>query len=427
MSIKKMTFKAGVHPDDKKESTKELLIETMPLQSDYYIGLCQHIGAPAVPVVTAGDEVAKGQMIASAKGKVSANIFSSVSGKVVGIEKRKNILGGFGEYIHIQSEGDRVSLLPKIANPTKENVLSRIAEAGIVGLGGAGFPACVKDCAPKPVDTLIINCAECEPYLNCDNRIMIEKAQEIKQGIELLALAIGVTKIVVGIEDNKMEAYESMKKTGLDVQLVEKKYPQGAEKMLIYALTKRVVPNKGGLPMDVGVIVHNPATAYAVYDACVNGRPLFERVLTVSGEGVDNPKNLLVLNGTPHKAIYEYCGLNDKSVKLISGGPMMGIAMGNLDGVTTKTESGLLALTHEEIAIYEPSACISCGKCARVCPMKLMPMFIDFNVLANNLDEAKKYGAEDCIECGSCSFVCPAKRPLVANIKRAKSMLKEKK
>ncbi|MEG1805223.1 MAG: electron transport complex subunit RsxC, partial [Clostridia bacterium] len=376
---------------------------------------------------TAGDEVAKGQLIATAKGRVSANIFSSVSGKVVGIEKRKNVFGILSDYIHIKAEGDSVSTLAPLENATKESVLARISESGIVGLGGAGFPAAVKDCPNKPVDTLIINCAECEPYLNCDNRLMLEKTDGVVQGIKLLAKAIGVEKIIVGIEDNKMEAYETLKKTGLDVQLLEKKYPQGAEKMLIYALTKRKVPNKGGLPMDVGVVVHNPATAYAVYEACVLGKPLYERILTVSGKGVDNPKNLLVLNGTPHKAIYEFCGLNDDAVKLISGGPMMGIAMGNLDGVTTKTESGLLALTHDEIAVYEPSNCISCGRCARACPMKLMPMFIDFNVLAGKLDEAAKYGAMDCIECGSCSFVCPAKRPLVANIKRAKLMLKEKK
>lgn len=233
MSIKKMTFNAGVHPNDKKDLTNGLKIEVMPTQEDYYFGLAQHVGAPATCIVASGDEISKGQMIASANGSVSANIFSSVSGKVMGIVKRKNIFGVLGDYIHVKAEGDRVVNLPVLKELSKDNIISRIAEGGIVGLGGAGFPSAVKASPSKPVDTLIINCAECEPYLTCDNMLMIEKASEIAQGIKLLATAVGVEKIIVGIEDNKMEAYEAMKKAGLDTQLLKKKYPQGAEKMLI--------------------------------------------------------------------------------------------------------------------------------------------------------------------------------------------------
>lgn len=422
----KNTFANGVHPNDSKELTSECQVQEMPMSTDYFIGLSQHIGAPATEIVAVGDEVARGQLIATATGRVSANIFSSVSGKVIDIAEHDNAMGGKGRYIHIKAEGDQSNelLLKPLTDPDKSAILERIMSAGIVGMGGAGFPASVKDAPNKPVDVLIVNGAECEPYLNCDNRLMIEYPQQVAEGIKLLAKAIGVSRIVVGIEDNKMLAYEKLQQSGLEVMLLKKKYPQGAEKMLIYACTGRKVP-AGGLPMDAGVVVHNVATAYAVYDAVVNGRPLYRRIVTVSGLGVANPGNFWIKNGTPHKDIMEFCKLNEETtVKILSGGPMMGKCVENLNGFTTKTESGLLALTEDEVAEYNPTPCIGCGRCHRVCPMNLMPMFIDFYAQAGDFEQAVKYGAKDCMECGCCAYACPAKRPIVQSVRLTKAKLK---
>lgn len=428
MSTHKFTFNRGVHPADNKELTADSPIECMPLLTDYYVGLAQHIGAPATAVVNAGDKVAQGQLVAAANGKVSANIFSPVSGVVVGIEKRKNAMNAKVDFIHILAEGNDKVTLPTMDEINQATILKRIEDAGIVGLGGAGFAAAVKDKPNKPVDTLIINAAECEPYLNCDNRLLIEYTGEVIKGIKYLAQAIGVEKVIVGIEDNKMQAYEALLESGFEIKLLKKKYPQGAEKVLIFTTTKRRVPNKGGLPMDVGVVVHNVATAYAVYDAIDNNNPLYRRVLTVSGRGVATPKNLWVLNGTLHKEIFDFCGgVNENAVKLISGGPMMGLPLQGIDGQTTKTESGLLALTEEEVTDLMPTACISCGRCARVCPMHLMPMYIDFYTQTGDTEDAVKYGAMDCFECGSCAFVCPAKRPLVQSVRLTKMRMRSKK
>jgi len=426
--LKKHTFLQGVHPSDKKDLTENKAIEKMPVSSDYFISLSQHIGAPAAPIVNQGDNVAQGQLIAKANGKISANIFSSVSGTVVEILKRKNAQNTAVDYIHVKAEGDNKVALPKMEKIDKESILQRIFDAGIVGLGGAGFSTAVKDSPNKPVDILLINAAECEPYLNCDNRLMIEHIDEVLDGISLMATAIGVEKVIIGIEDNKMTAYEKLSNSGYEIKLLKKKYPQGAEKVLIYTCTKRRVPNKGGLPMDVGVVVHNVATAYAVYDAVRNNNPLYKRVLTVSGKGINDPKNLWVLNGTLHKDIFEFCGgVNDNAVKLISGGPMMGFPLNNADCSTTKAESGLLALTEDEINLLQPTNCISCGRCAAVCPMHLMPMYIDFYIQSDDLDSAVKYGAMDCFECGCCSFICPAKRSLVQSVRLAKQKMRERK
>jgi len=411
-----------------KDLTENKAIEKMPFSSDYFISLSQHIGAPSIPVVNVGDSVSQGQLIAKANGKISANIFSSVSGTVTEIIKRKNAQNMSVDYIHVKAEGDKKVVLPKMDKIDKESVLQRIFDAGIVGLGGAGFSTSVKDSPAKPVDILLINAAECEPYLNCDNRLMIEYTDQVLDGISLMATAIGVEKVIIGIEDNKMTAYEKLTKSGYEIKLLKKKYPQGAEKVLIYTCTKRRVPNKGGLPMDVGVVVHNIATAYAVYDAVRNNNPLYKRVLTVSGKGVKTPKNLWVSNGTLHKDIFEFCGgIKEDAVKLISGGPMMGFPLNDQNCSTTKAESGLLALTEDEINLLQPTNCISCGRCAQVCPMHLMPMYIDFYIQSDDLDNALKYGAMDCFECGCCSYICPAKRSLVQSVRLAKQKMREKK
>ena len=334
--------------------------------------------------------------------------------------------------------------MPPLVDPTPEQIVERVAAAGIVGLGGAGFPTAVKLQPQDPVDTLIINAAECEPYLNCDNRLMIERAAEFIQGVRLLAKAIKVTNIFIGIEANKMEAYNTLvaldgvvgcskdelkaKQDGdIVVVLLKKKYPQGAEKTLIKACVNRTVP-VGGLPSAVGCIVDNVGTAYAVYDAVVNGKTLYKRLMTVTGKGIHTPKNLEVAIGTPLSTIVEFCdGLVDETAKLISGGPMMGFSLANLDICTTKTDSGLLALTDKEASTVLPTPCINCGRCASVCPMKLMPMYIDFYTTVGDTENAVKYGAANCFECGTCAYVCPAKRPIVQSVRLTKMRMKEKK
>ena len=439
------TFRGGFHVPDNKALTENLSVELMPLVPDYYVSLSQHIGKPATPVVNAGDEVVEGQLIAQASATVSANVHSPVCGVVVGIEKRKNAQGATVDYLHIKSNGKQDKFtLPALKNPQAEEIVKRIADAGIVGLGGAGFPTAVKLQPQEPVDTLIINAAECEPYLNCDNRLMIERAAEFVEGVRLIAKAIGVTNVFVGIEANKTEAYnalvaldgvigdskqelENRKEGDVVVVLLKKKYPQGAEKMLIKACVNREVP-VGALPAAVGCIVDNVSTAYAVYDAVVNGNTLHKRLMTVSGRGINLPKNLEVAVGTPMSTIVEFCGgVTDNTVKLVSGGPMMGFSLANLDVCTTKTDSGLLALTDKEASTVLPTPCINCGRCAEVCPMKLMPMYIDFYATCGDTENAVRYGAANCFECGTCAYVCPAKRPIVQSVRLTKLKMKEKK
>ena len=434
------TFRGGFHVPDNKALTENVSIELMPLVPDYYVSLSQHIGKPATPVVNVGDQVVEGQLVAQASSFVSANIHSPVCGEVVGIEKRKNAQGATVDYLHIKSNGKQDKFtLPSLTNPEAADIVKRVAEAGIVGLGGAGFPTAVKLQPQDPVDSLIINAAECEPYLNCDNRLMIERSAEFIEGVRLIAKAIGVTNVYVGIEANKMEAYNALvaldgvvgdkkeNENDIVVVLLKKKYPQGAEKTLIKACVNREVP-VGGLPSAVGCIVDNVGTAYAVYDAVVNGRPLYRRLMTVSGRGINSPKNIEVAVGTPLSAIVEFCGgVTENTVKLVAGGPMMGFSLSGLDVCTTKTDSGLLALTDKEASTVLPTPCINCGRCAEVCPMRLMPMYIDFYATCGDTENAVRYGAANCFECGTCAYVCPAKRPIVQSVRLTKMRMKEKK
>lgn len=422
------TFKKGIHFPDMKYLAKDKPIEPMPPSEHYFVALSQHIGAPAKPVVEVGATVAAGTLIARADGMISANVFSPVSGTVAGIETRKNKQGANAPFIHIKNDfKNREEFMPPADAPDARAVRERIGEAGIVGLGGAGFPTLVKLSPSKPVDILIINAAECEPYLTCDYRVMLDRTEEFVKGVKILSSCLGVARTVIGIEENKMEAYEKLRAfDGFELILLEKKYPQGGEKQLIYACCGRVVPAKA-LPMDVGVVVQNVATALAVYEAVEKGKPLYERVVTVSGKGVAEPKNLLVKTGTLFEEALDFCGgISEDTQKLIAGGPMMGTSLYDASGVFTKTDSGLLALTGEEANVSQPSNCISCGACARACPMNLMPMYIDFYALAGDFKTSEKYGTNHCIECGCCANVCPAKRPLVQSIRLAKAKLREK-
>ena len=422
------TFKKGIHFPDMKYLAKDKPIEPMPPSEHYFVALSQHIGAPAKPVVEVGATVAAGTLIARADGMISANVFSPVSGTVAGIETRKNKQGANAPFIHIKNDfKNREEFMPPADVSDARAVRERIGEAGIVGLGGAGFPTLVKLSPSKPVDILIINAAECEPYLTCDYRVMLDRTEEFVKGVKILSSCLGVACTVIGIEENKMEAYEKLRAfDGFELILLEKKYPQGGEKQLIYACCGRVVPAKA-LPMDVGVVVQNVATALAVYEAVEKGKPLYERVVTVSGKGVAEPKNLLVKTGTLFEEALDFCGgISEDTQKLIAGGPMMGTSLYDATGVFTKTDSGLLALTGEEANVSQPSNCISCGACARACPMNLMPMYIDFYALAGDFKTSEKYGTNHCIECGCCANVCPAKRPLVQSIRLAKAKLREK-
>ena len=422
------TFKKGIHFPDMKYLAKDKPIEPMPPSEHYFVALSQHIGAPAKPVVEVGATVAAGTLIARADGMISANVFSPVSGTVAGIETRKNKQGANAPFIHIKNDFKNCEeFMPPADVSDARAVRERIGEAGIVGLGGAGFPTLVKLSPSKPVDILIINAAECEPYLTCDYRVMLDRTEEFVKGVKILSSCLGVARTVIGIEENKMEAYEKLRAfDGFELILLEKKYPQGGEKQLIYACCGRVVPAKA-LPMDVGVVVQNVATALAVYEAVEKGKPLYERVVTVSGKGVAEPKNLLVKTGTLFEEALDFCGgISEDTQKLIAGGPMTGTSLYDASGVFTKTDSGLLALTGEEANVSQPSNCISCGACARACPMNLMPMYIDFYALAGDFKTSEKYGTNHCIECGCCANVCPAKRPLVQSIRLAKAKLREK-
>ncbi len=423
----KLFFK-GAHVPDNKALSKDIPIEEMPAPPIVAISLGQHIGKPAESIVNIGDDVLQGQLIGKATGFVSANIYSSVSGKVIGIEKRPNVNGVFMDHIIIENDNLYNNMvLEPLADREPETIKNRIAEAGIVGMGGAGFPTVVKLSPQTKVDTLIINGAECEPYLTCDYRVMIERYNDVLAGIRLLAKALSVTTIIIGIEKNKPDIIEKCaKEQDITVVPLRKAYPMGSEKHLIYCCTGRKVPC-GKLPADAGCVVQNIATALATFEAVEKNKPLYERYMTCSGKSLYQPRNLLVKIGTRYDDILNFCkGFKRNTTMLVAGGPMMGPAMLSTDIYTTKTSSGFLALNETEIRYNNPTPCINCGRCASVCPMNLLPMQIDFFTLAKDYESAEKIGGVmNCISCGSCAYVCPAKRELVQSIALAKSKIME--
>lgn len=431
--MKLLTFKGGIHPPYKKEYSNQKPIERAADPKIVYIPLQQHIGAPSKPIVEAGDLVKVGQKIGEQQGFVSCNVHSSVSGKVIAI-KEHEVAGGTGTCIIVENdfkEERHESVKPKgeLADLSKEEIVGIIKEAGIVGMGGATFPTHIKLSPPpdKKIDTVILNGAECEPYLTADDRLMVENPEEVVFGLKVFMKALNVSKGYIGIEVNKPEAIEAIKKASelysdIEVVSLEIKYPQGAEKQLIYACTGREVPS-GGLPMDAGAVVNNVGTAAQVSKTIKTGMPLIERITTVTGSCINEPKNLITKVGTIVSEIIDQCGgfKENKSVgKVIMGGPMMGIAQYTIDIPTNKGTSGILCLDEDESHTPKPQNCLRCGKCLSVCPAFLQPLYISAYSLKNDFENAQNHRALDCIECGSCSFVCPASRPLLQSIRNAK-------
>lgn len=434
MNIKGLTFKGGVDVPSFKELTQDKKIERANEPDFVNIALHQNIGAPCEPIVEVGDYVKVGQKIASTDAFVSGYIHSSVSGTVKEIVRAStptsvNIKSIVIESDKLNEKHETYVSKGYLEDLSAKDILDQIREAGIIGMGGAGFPTHVKLSPPedKPIDTIIINGAECEPYLTGDHRIMVEETDKIILGLRAVMKALDVNNGVIGVEVNKLEGIEALHNaakpfSNIKIVPLKVKYPQGDEKRLIDATLGREVPS-GGLPMDIGAVVVNISTTRAIAEAVMEGKPLYERVVTITGNGIKNPKNLLVKIGTPMIDLINQCGgFTEKAPgKVIAGGPMMGVSQYDINTTTIKTTGGILVLTEEETKIPEMSPCIKCGKCVEVCPVKLLPLYISSHSLKGNYDSCEEYSALDCVECGACSYICPAKRPLVESIRVAKT------
>lgn len=420
------TFPGGVHAHDtQKQRSSDKEIIDAPLPEKVYIPLIQHIGAPSTPLVEKGDTVKKGQKIAEAGGFVSVPQHSSVSGKVLGIKRMDHPFGKKMQVIEIQSDGqdewaNDIQPRDNWEDLSVDELRKIISDAGICGMGGAGFPTHVKLSPPKdkPIDTLILNGVECEPYLTADHRLMLEQPEKILNGTQILMKILGINSAWIGIEVNKPDAIQLMKEktagTNINIAELKVKYPQGAEKQLIQAITGREVPPPPGLPMDVGCVVQNVGTVAAVWEAVTEGKPLIERITTVTGAGVKNPQSYKVRIGTLFSELIEHAGGEPKSGgKVISGGPMMGIAQYSTDVPVLKGSSGILVLPQTQVKREMPHTCIRCARCVDACPMGLTPTEIAKFVDNDEFERAADAGLMTCIKCGSCSFICPSKIPLV--------------
>ncbi len=428
------TFKGGVHPFEGKELAKDQpIVEVLP-KGDLVYPLSQHIGAPASPVVAVGDRVLKGQKIAEAGGFVSSPIYASASGTVKAIEPRRVAVGDMVQSIVVENDGlfEEVAYeaCPDVSALSSEQIVGKVKEAGVVGMGGAGFPTHVKLSPKEPgkIDFVIANCAECEPYLTADYRRMLENPDELIGGMKIILQLFPNAKGVLGIEDNKPDCIAKLTEmvkgeSRIEVCPLQTKYPQGGERQLIYAVTGRAINSKM-LPADAGCIVDNVETIIAVYNAVKLGKPVTNRVSTITGDAIAKPGNFLYSIGTNYAELIEAAGgFKTKPEKVISGGPMMGFSMFGLDIPTTKTSSSLLCLTKDEVSMIEPSACINCGRCVEACPEQLVPSRLA-KFGDNGLAEAfEKWHGLECVECGSCSFVCPAKRQLAQSIKTMKKQV----
>lgn len=422
-----LTFKGGIHPDDGKKLSKDKPIKQVLPGEELVFPLSQHIGAPASPIVEADDYVLRGQKIAEAGGFVSAPVYSSVSGRVKGVETRFQPTGSKVQAIVIENDGlykevERNEVQP-LEEMTKDEIKKRISDAGIVGMGGAGFPTHVKLTPEEPekIDYIIANCAECEPYITADYRRMLENTEELVSGMRVVLTLFDQAKGIFAVEDNKPDCIEKLRKLTeneprMEVKALKTKYPQGAERQLIYATTKRAI-HSAMLPADAGCIVDNVETMIAIHTAVVEGKPVLERVVTVSGDAVSEPGNFKAFFGTNQSELIEAAGgFKTAPEKIISGGPMMGFAMFTLDVPVTKTSSSILGFTKDEVAAYEPSACINCGRCVDACPSRLIPSRLADLAEHHHEEGFKKMEGLECVECGSCSYVCPAKRQLKQSI-----------
>jgi electron transport complex protein RnfC len=427
------TFKGGVHPSGKKELAKSSEISVFAVPELVSIPVAQHIGAPSKPCVEVGDHVKMGQVIAEGTGFVSVPQHSSVSGTVRKIEPRPHIFGNKVLNIIIENDGQDEKIETwgqetSLDDLDGKAIKDKIHDAGLVGMGGATFPTHVKLSPPDefPIDSFILNGAECEPYLTCDYRIMQEWTEGILQGCEVLMKAVSCSRGYIGIESNKPDCAQKFremnKSPNISIELLEVKYPQGAEKQLIYAILNRKVP-AGGLPMMVNALVNNVGTAYASFEAVLKSIPLIQRVVSVTGEGVERPGNFLVRIGTPVSSLLEHCGLKSSANKIILGGPMMGLAQKTADLPVIKGTSGVLVLT--DAKVRESGPCIHCGRCVEVCPMNLIPSEISIAVEAQREDLYERVCALDCIECGCCAYTCPSKRPIVHQVKLAKAVIQK--
>ncbi|MEE0315024.1 MAG: electron transport complex subunit RsxC [Butyrivibrio crossotus] len=432
--MKRKTFKGGAHPYDGKKMSRDCPIEILNPGDTLVYPLSQHIGAMAKPLVKAGDRVLVGQKIAEKGGFISANIHSSVSGTVNAIEKRLVATGGMVDSIIVENDGMYEEAAPIFSgNPdelSKDEIIKIIEEAGIVGMGGAGFPTNVK-LSPKNadiIDSIIVNGAECEPYLTSDYRRMVEQTDKLVKGLKIVLKIFPDAKGYFGIEDNKPEAIEALLKATenedrIEVVPLKTKYPQGGERSMIYAVTGRKINSKM-LPADVGCIVHNVDTIYAIYNAVYNGKPLIERIVTITGDAVSTPKNFQVRIGTSFRELIDAAGgFTTEPEKIISGGPMMGFSFFNIDVPVVKGSSSLLAFIKDDVSHEEPSACIRCGRCAAACPEHLLPMKLAALADQNEPEEFKKLGGMECVECGCCSYVCPAKRQVTQSVRSMKKLI----
>lgn len=430
MSDKPRKFKGGIHPNDSKALSASKPVQTAPLLEKYTVIVHQNIGAPPEIIVKKGDLVKKGQLLAKATGFVSVPLHAPTSGTVTAIEKCPGPACVSVPSIEITADGkdEWGSPLEPITdwqNTDPAILKQRVVDAGIVGMGGAGFPSHVKLSPTKPVDTLILNGAECEPYLTADHRLMLEQTEDILLGAAILARILGLKTAILGVEENKPDAISKLKAFAsiynITVQELHVNYPQGAEKQLIYALTGREVPI-GGLPMDVGCVVQNVASAVAVMEAVIKGQPSIERITTVTGEPLVNPGNWRFRIGTPiSKAIELAGGVKYQPAKLLLGGPMMGMAQNSLDVTVMKNTSGILLIPVEQVSQYTSEPCIRCGRCVECCPMDILPATISQAVENERFDWAEQLNVTACIECGSCSYSCPSHRPLNQHFKRAKA------
>ncbi len=429
--MKIRTFKRGVHPKGNKHFSKDIPITELVIKGDATYPVSQHIGAPAKPIVEVGEYIKVGQMIAEGVGFISSNIFSSVSGKVKDIKPVHSMTGETCESIIIENDGkfttvDDFGKEIDYTTSSNEEIIDKVKYAGIVGLGGAGFPTYVKllPKEPEKIDHIIINAAECEPFLTSDYRLMMEQPENLIKGCEVILHIFDKAKCVIGIEDNKIDAYEKLlsvnKNDRIVPMLLKTKYPQGGERSLIKAITNREINSKM-LPADVGCVVVNAASTIAIYEAVAKNIPLIKRVMTITGDAVTEPCNLLVSIGTNHGELMDaFGGFNCEPEKVVSGGPMMGTALFSMDFPVTKTSSSVLAFTKDDVAKVNPSNCIHCGRCLSACPQRLVPQMLMAASDNEQYEEFEKLYGMECIECGSCSYVCPAKRPLTQSFKFAK-------